>query len=383
MKKHLGRWTGAFLVLGVVAFYLLKPPARHSSAGRAPRAVPVLAATAQKGDLGVYVQALGTVTPVYTVNVTARVQGQIMSVLYQEGQLVKKGDALLEIDPRPYAATVLQAEGQLAHDIAVLREARIDLQRYRRAYAKNAIQKQLLDDQEQTVFQEEGTVKADEGVLASAKVNLDYCHIMSPITGRVGLRLVDPGNVVQAGATTALLVITQLQPITVIFNVAEDYLPSIQEQLHQSHSMPVEALDRAQEKKLATGKFLTTDNQVDTTTGTVRIKAIFDNEDGKLFPNQFVNARLLLNTLHGATLISSAAIQRGPKGTYVYVIKPDKTAEMRQVQVDNIEAGEAAVAGINPGEVVATSGFDKLEPGSRVSIGEQAQLAGTAGPGLK
>ena len=345
--------------------------------------MPVLAATAQKGDLGVYVQALGTVTPVYTVNVTARVQGQIMSVLYQEGQLVKKGDALLEIDPRPYAATVLQAEGQLAHDIAVLREARIDLQRYRRAYAKNAIQKQLLDDQEQTVFQEEGTVKADEGVLASAKVNLDYCHIMSPITGRVGLRLVDPGNVVQAGATTALLVITQLQPITVIFNVAEDYLPSIQEQLHQSHSMPVEALDRAQEKKLATGKFLTTDNQVDTTTGTVRIKAIFDNEDGKLFPNQFVNARLLLNTLHGATLISSAAIQRGPKGTYVYVIKPDKTAEMRQVQVDNIEAGEAAVAGINPGEVVATSGFDKLEPGSRVSIGEQAQLAGTAGPGLK
>ena len=303
-----------------------------------------------------------------------------MTVAYREGQDVKIGDPLVEIDPRPYAAAVLQAEGLLAHDTSVLREARIDLQRYRKAYAKNAIQKQLLDDQEQIVLQSEGSVKEDQGALATAKVNLDYCHITSPIMGRVGLRLVDPGNVVQAGSTSSLLVVTQLDPITVIFNVAEDFLPSIQAELKQGKSLVVEVLDRSQEKKLATGKFLTTDNQIDPTTGTVRIKALFDNKDGTLFPNQFVNARLLLNTLHGATLVSAPAIQRGPQGTFVYVVKSDKTAEMRRVRVENVEAGQAAVSGVQPGEVVATSRFDKLEPGARVSVSEGSQLAGTAEP---
>ncbi|MFY9911276.1 MAG: efflux RND transporter periplasmic adaptor subunit, partial [Candidatus Sulfotelmatobacter sp.] len=311
---------------------------------------------------------IGTVTPVYTVSVTSRVQGQIMSVNYREGQMVHKGDSLVEIDPRPYEAALTQAQGQLAHDQAVLNEARIDLDRYKAALARNAIAKQQYDDQVQTVAQDEGTVQNDEGTLANAKVNLIYCHITSPIDGRVGLRLVDPGNIVQANSTTTLVVIMQLQPITVIFSIAEDYLPQIQRQLYAGHRMTVDALDREQKKKIATGFLLTVDNQIDTTTGTVKLKAEFPNSDNALFPSQFVNSHLLVETQPGATLIPTAAIQRNAQGAYVYVVTKDQTAAIRTVTVGTTDGQTTAVQGVEPGEVVAVNGFDKLQDGIKVSV---------------
>ncbi|HEX8815980.1 MAG TPA: efflux RND transporter periplasmic adaptor subunit, partial [Terriglobales bacterium] len=333
-RHHMPWWVWlmvAVVILGAGIFWFWQRQTAKTSTVKASapvRSVPIAVATAKTGDIGVYIDALGTVTPVYTVTVTSRVQGQIMKVNYREGQMVRKGDSLLEIDARPYEAALTQAEGQLAHDQAVLNEARIDLDRYKQALDRNAIAKQQYDDQQQTVFQDEGTVKNDEGMLDNAKVNLIYCHITSPIDGRVGLRLVDPGNIVQANSTTPLVVITQLQPITVIFSVAEDYLPQIQQQLRQGHTMAVDALDRDNSKKIASGSLLTVDNQIDTTTGTVKLKAQFTNSDNALFPSQFVNAHLLVQTQHGATLIPNAAVQRNAQGAFVYVVK-DQTATMR------------------------------------------------------
>jgi membrane fusion protein, multidrug efflux system len=360
---------GAVVVLALWWFFKQHQTA-HSTVKASPaqRSVPISAATANKGDVGVYIDAIGTVTPVYTVTVTSRVQGQIMSVNYREGQMVHKGDSLVEIDTRPYEAALIQAQGQLAHDQALLNEARIDLDRYKAALDRNAIAKQQYDDQVQIVAQDEGTVKNDEGTLANAKVNLVYCHITSPIDGRVGLRLVDPGNIVQANSTTTLVVITQLQPITVIFSVAEDYLPQIQQQLHTGHRMTVEAFDREQKKKIATGSFLTVDNQIDTTTGTVKLKAEFPNTDNALFPSQFVNSHLLVETQHGAILIPTAAIQRNAQGAYVYVVKTDQTASIRNVTVGTTDGNVTAVQGVEPGEVVAVNGFDKLQDGIKVSV---------------
>ena len=332
------------------------------------RGVPVETAMATKGDIGEYLVALGTVTPVYTVTVTSRVQGQIVKVYYKEGQMVAKGDPLLDIDPRPYQAAVTQAEGQLAHDQALLSEAGIDYERYKAALARNAIAQQQVADQEQVVHQDEGTVKNDEGALDNAKVNLDYTHITSPIDGRVGLRLVDPGNIVQANSTTSLVVITQLQPITVIFSVAEDYLSQIEPQSRKGQRMQVESFDRQQQTKLATGYLLTVDNQVDTTTGTVKLKAEFDNKDNALFPSQFVNTRLLLRTLKDATLIPSQSVQQGSQGTFTYVIKSDDTAAMQTVKSITSDGNVTAVEGIQPGEVVAASGFDKLQDGAKVTV---------------
>jgi membrane fusion protein, multidrug efflux system len=340
------------------------------------KSIPVLAATARQGSIGVYIDAIGTVTPVYTVSVTSRVQGQIISVNYREGQMVHQGDPLVEIDPRPYEAALTQAQGQLAHDQAVLNEARIDLDRYKAALDRNAIAKQQYDDQVQIVAQDEGTVKNDEGTLENAKVNLVYCHITSPIDGRVGLRLVDPGNIVQANSSTALVVITQLQPITVIFSVAEDYLPQIQQQLRAGHRMTVDALDREQKKKIASGFLLTVDNQVDTTTGTVKLKAQFPNTDNALFPSQFVNSHLLVETQRGATLIPTAAIQRNAQGAYVYVLTKDQTAAIRTVTVGTTDGDTSAVQGIDSGEVVAVNGFDKLQDGIRVSVRKGQGAAG-------
>jgi multidrug efflux system membrane fusion protein len=365
-------WLLVVVLFGGGGFFFFQRHAtgRSTKAKSAPSpgAVPVVAATARKGDIGIYVNALGSVTPVYTVTVTSRVQGEIMSVNYREGQMVRKGDLLLEIDPRPFQAQLTQAEGQFAHDQAVLDEARIDLNRYKAAYSRNAIAKQLLDDQEQIVLQDKGTVKNDEGQVENAKLNLAYCHITSPIDGRVGLRLVDPGNIVQANSTTSLVVITQLQPITVIFSVAEDYLPQIQQQLGQGHRLVVDAFDRAQQKKIATGSLLTLDNMIDTTTGTVKLKAIFPNEDNSLFPNQFVNARLLVDTQQGATLIPTAAIQRNAQGAFVYVVKPDQTAAMRTISVGTTDGNVAAVESVEPGEIIAVNGFDKLQDGIKVTI---------------
>jgi membrane fusion protein, multidrug efflux system len=371
-KRPMSRWAWlAVLFFALVGGWFLlnqHQTARSSVRASAPqRRVPVLAATAHKGDIGVYIDAIGTVTPVYTVSVTSRVQGQIMSVNYREGQMVHKGDSLLEIDPRPYEAALTQAKGQLAHDQAVLNEARIDLERYKAALDRNAIAKQQYDDQVQTVAQDEGTVENDQGTLANAQVNLVYCHITSPIDGRVGLRLVDPGNIVQANSTTALVVITQLQPITIIFSIAEDYLPQIEQQLRAGHRMAVDALDR-EKKKIATGFLLTVDNQVDTTTGTVRLKAQFANTDSALFPSQFVNAHLLVETQHGATLIPTAAIQRNAQGAYVYVLTKDQTAVLRSITVGTTDNDTTAVQGVDPGEVVGVNGFDKLQDGTKVSI---------------
>jgi multidrug efflux system membrane fusion protein len=347
----------------------------------ATQALPITTASAQRGDIGVYVNALGTVTPVYTVSVTSRVVGAIMSVNYTEGQIVHKGDSLLEIDARPYQAALTQAEGQLAHDQAVLNEARIDLDRYQAALARNAIAKRQVDDQNQVVQQDEGTVKNDQGTVDNARLNLAYCSITSPIDGRVGLRLVDPGNIVQANGTNPLVVITQLQPITVVFSVAEDYLPQIQQQLRGGHRMLVDALDRDQQKKIASGTLLTLDNQIDTTTGTIRLKAIFQNTDFSLFPNQFVNARLLVDTQHGDVLIPSAAIQRNAQGAFVYAVKPDQTVAMQPVTTGATDGNVTAVQGIEPGAVIALDNFDKLQDGIKVAVrqapNDSSQKAGS------
>jgi membrane fusion protein, multidrug efflux system len=356
------------LIVGGVYYFRHKSEMAKAKAAPPPRAVPVTTSSAHKGDIGVYVEALGTVTPVYTVTVTSRVQGEIIGLHYREGQMVHRGDSLLDIDPRPYEAQLTQMEGQLAHDEALLAEARIDLDRYKAAYSRNAIAQQQVVDQEQLVKQDEGTVKNDEGQVANVKINIAYCHITSPIDGRVGLRLMDLGNIVQANSTTPLLVITQLQPITVIFSVAEDYLAEIQQQLRAGHTMTVDALDRAQEKKIATGSLLTVDNQIDATTGTVKLRANFPNRDSALFPNQFVNARLLVDTQHDATLIPTSAIQRNAQGAYVYVIKPDMTASMRTITPGTTDGSTAAVQGVQPGEVVATNGFDKLQEGVKVAV---------------
>ncbi|MGB8323348.1 MAG: efflux RND transporter periplasmic adaptor subunit [Candidatus Acidiferrum sp.] len=339
-----------------------------ASADPAPRAIMISAVPAKQGDIGIYLTALGTVTPVYTVTVTSRVQGEIMRVNYHEGQMVRKGDSLLEIDPRPYEAAVLQFEGQLAHDQAVLNEAKIDLERYQQAFNRNAIAKQQLDDQNQVVLQDEGTVKNDQGQLANAKVNLVYTHITAPIDGRVGLRLVDPGNIVQAGSTTPLVVITQLQPITVIFSVAEDQLNQIQQQLRKGKKLIVDAFDRDQSNKIASGTLLTLDNVIDTTTGTLKLKAIFPNTDNALFPSQFVNARLLVDTLHNVTLIPTPGIQRNAQGAYVYVVSSNQTAAIRPIKAGVTDGALTAVEGLQPGDVIATNGFDKLQDGAKVSV---------------
>ena len=377
------------LAIAVAGWYFFvrpgpNPQAQAPAAGRGRMGIseaPVRAEFAREGDIGLYVAALGTVTPVYTVTVTSRVQGEIMQVLYREGQMVHKGDPLLEIDTRPYQAALTQSEGQLAHDQAVLTEARIDLERYKAAFTRNAIAKQQLDDQEQVVKQDEGTVKNDEGIVENARVNLVYCHIASPIDGRVGLRLVDPGNIVQANSTTGLVVVTQLQPITVIFNVAEDYLGQIQTQMRQGKTLEVDVFDRAGQTKLATGKLLTLDNQIDPTTGTIKLRAIFENKDSSLFPNQFVNAKLLVSTQHNATLVPTPAIQRNAQGAYVYVIGSDLKASIRTIKEGTTDGNLTAVDGVKPGEQIATDGFDKLQDGMKVSIrGAKSAASASSSP---
>jgi membrane fusion protein, multidrug efflux system len=341
--------------------------------GRGPGAggpVTLTVATAKKGNIGVYLEAIGTVTPVYTASITSQVTGPVIAVHFKEGQIVRKGDPLVDIDPRPFEATLMQAQGILERDQAILAQGMMDRDRYREAWARNAIPKQTLDDQEKIVLQQAGTVKNDQGTVAFDQVQLGYCHITAPISGRVGLRLVDPGNVVQAAGTVTLAVITQLQPITVIFTIPEDSLGQVQPRLRVGAKLPVDAYDRAALKKVASGSLLTLDNQIDTTTGTVKARASFDNRDAALFPNEFVNARLLVNTLQGATIIPSSAIQHNGTAAFVYVIQ-DNTAHQRPVKPGVSEGNNTEVEGVEPGEVVADSSFDKLQDKSKVVISKQ------------
>jgi multidrug efflux system membrane fusion protein len=365
-------WLIVLIVVAAAGYFMYKQYQAMQAADQArqnnrPRAVPVTVGQAQKSDMNVYVEALGTVTPIYTDSITSRVQGAITNIYYREGQMVKKGDPLIDIDPRPYQATVTQMEGQLAKDQAVLAESQIDLERYQTAYSRNAIAKQQLDDQTQLVAQNVGTVKNDQGQLDNARLNVLYCHIVSPIDGRVGLRLVDLGNIVQANSTTTLVVITQLQPITVIFSVDQGYLTQIQQQVRQGHTMSVAALDRTQETQIANGQLLTTDNEIDPTTDTVKLRASFPNSDGALFPNEFVNARLLLNTEKNDTVVPSAAIQRNAQNAFVYVIN-NGTATVHNVTTGTADNNLTAVQGINPGDTIATAGFDKLQDGIEVTL---------------
>jgi len=370
-------WGLALLFLGVILLLVFRNHDDSKSSAAAPSSrrgatgpVTVTIATAQKGDIGVYLEAIGTVTPVYTASITSQVTGMVTEVHYREGQLVRKGDPLINIDSRPYQAQLLQAQGALERDTNVLAQATMDLERYREAWAKNSIPKQTLDDQEKIVLQDQGTVKNDQGTVQYDEVQVAFCHITAPITGRVGLRLVDPGNVVQSAGSTILAVITQLQPITVIFTAAEDSLAPVQAQTRHGQRLTVDAFDRAQQTKIATGKLLTFDNQIDTTTGTVKMRALFDNKDESLFPNQFVNARLLVNTQQGVTLIPTSAIQHNGQTSFVYVIQND-TAQIRNIKTGVTNGGNTAVQGINPGEVVADSSFDKLQNNSKIVVSKQ------------
>jgi membrane fusion protein, multidrug efflux system len=378
------------LLVGIIGFVVFRhKPREQSVRSTGTTAQPPLmigAATAQRGNIGIYINALGTVTALNTVMVRSRVDGQLIKVNYQEGQTVHAGDPLVDIDPTPFQAVLDQAEGQLARDTALLENARVDFDRYQEAFSKNAVPKQQLDTQIATVHQYEGIVKLDQGTVDNAKVQLGYCHIVAPISGKVGLRPVDAGNIVHASDTNPLVVITEVQPITVVFNVAEDSLPRIQEQLRKNRQLRVDVFDRTQQKKLSTGTLQTLDNQIDTTTGTLKLKAVFTNDDGALFPNQFVNVRVLVDTDEDVTLLSNTAIQRNAQSAYVYVVKPDQTVAMQPITVGPTDGNVSEVSGLEPGAVVAADNFNRLTDGAKVTVRpstDQTSRAEAGGPGKK
>jgi membrane fusion protein, multidrug efflux system len=329
--------------------------------------ITITTVVAKTGDINVYLDAIGTVTPVYTNSITSQVNGLVVAVGFKEGQLVHKGDALIEIDSRPYRATLLQAQGTLERDQSVLAQAQMDLTRYRAALARNAIAQQMVDDQEKLVLQDQGTVKNDQGTVQFDQLQVDYCHITAPINGQIGLRLVDPGNVVQATGTTTLAVITQMQPITVIFTLPEDSLGPVASRLRDNAKLDVDVFDRSAQAKIASGQLLALDNQIDTTTGTVKVRSIFDNKDGALFPNQFVNARLLVNTLQAVTLVPASTVQQNGQASYVYVIQ-NNVAHLRPVKPGVTDSGQTQVDGVKAGEVIADSSFDKLQDNAKVVV---------------
>ena len=388
-KSHGLLWV--ILIVGVLVavflvYYFTKPKTPAGAAGgggrgqNGPAAITV--GTTAAGNINVYVSALGTVTPVSTITLYSQITGVVMSVHYREGQIVHRGDPLVDIDPRPYQANLTQAEGALEHDQGVLAQAEMDLARYQTAWARNAIAKQQLDDQEKAVLQFQGTVKADQGTVDFDKVQLAYCHIVSPINGRVGLRLVDPGNTVFSGSSSTLVVITQLQPITVVFNVSEDDLPGVQTELKGNRAMEVDAFDRADEKNLEAGKLTSLDNQIDTTTGTVKFRASFPNTNLVLFPNQFVNARLLERTLTNATLAPTAAVQYNGTAAFVYIVNPNNTVAVQPVTVVTGNEKVTAVTGVNNGVTVATSGFDRLDNGAHVQVHQSKPKSNTQSTGM-
>ena len=374
-------WLVVLVVVGVAAYFLWPKIKSMQSTETAPApatgkgkrgggggTTPVVAARAKTGNIGVYDTGLGAVTPVYTVTLHSLVNGELMKILYTEGQMVKKGDLLAEIDPRPYQATLDQAQGQLLHDQALLKNANVDLDRYKVLLQQQAIPQQQYATQEALVTQYEGTIKTDQAAIDMAKLNVLYCHITSPIDGRVGLRLVDPGNIVHQTDSNGLVVITQLDPISVIFTIAEDQLPAVLDKMHAGAKLHVEAWDRELKNRLGQGSLETIDNEIDPTTGTLRLRANFENKANKLFPSQFVNARLLVEEKGGVVLLPNEAIQRNSASTYVWLVKPDQTVTVRPIEVGVTEGPQTEItSGVSAGDVVVTVGVDRLIEGSRVN----------------
>jgi multidrug efflux system membrane fusion protein len=381
-RRH---WIWPFIVLillslvaGVIHHHRKKKrEAAKAAVAAASGPVALTSAAAKTGDIGVYLSAIGTVTPVYTDSVTSQVTGVIKSVHYREGEVVHQGDLLIDIDPQPYAAQLGEAKGVLERDENLLAQAQMDLERYRQAWSRNGISRQQFEDQEKVVLQDQGTVNYDQAAVQYAQVQLNYCHIVAPIGGRVGIRLVDPGNLVTANATTSLVVITQLRPITVIFTLAEDSLSQVLGQLSQGRPLTVEAYNRTQDKLLGVGKLSTVDNQIDTTTGTVKLRASFGNANNQLFPNQFVNTRLLVTTLHDQVLIPSSAIQRNGDTAFVYLLQDGK-AVAHTVRTGISDHGQTAVRGLQAGDVIANSSFEKLQNCTPVTISKFALAAITS-----
>jgi len=377
--------AGAWIAYGRQAKTQQQAKTTGSGPGGQPaRPVPVVVAPVRTGDLSVYLTALGSVTPLNTVTVKSRVDGQLMKTHFTEGQVVHAGDVLAEIDPRPFQAQLTQAEGQLARDQANLANARLDLERYRRLAQQEMIARQQLDTQQMMVNQAEASIKMNTGQIDAIKLQLTYCRITAPITGRVGLRLVDPGNVVKASDTGGLVVITQLEPIALVFSVPEDNLQPILRRFRTGGKVPVDAFDREGRTKIATGTLVAIDNQIDPATGTVRLKASFGNTDGMLYPNQFVNARVLIDVLHDAVLAPAEAIQRGPQGAYVYVVKPDKIVQMRRVQLGPTEGAVVAVrTGVADSEALVVDGAEKVQDGARVepTVRKASPAGAPAAPG--
>jgi membrane fusion protein, multidrug efflux system len=346
-------------------------------------AMPVVVAPAATGDIDITLNALGTVTSLATVTIKSLISGYLVNVAYQEGQVVKKGDLLAEIDDRSYQLALQNAQGALARDQAMLQSAELDLKRYQDLAKTNAIPRQQLDQQVALVDQDKANILSDQAQIETQKLNIVYCHIIAPVSGRVGLRLVDQGNYVTPGDATGLVVITQFQPITVIFPVAEDDLPQITKRLNAAKTLPLTAFDRSGTNKLATGELKTIDNQIDTTTGTVKLRAQFANDDETLYPNQFVNVRLLVDTLKGATVVPTAAIQRGAPGTFVYLLNKDQTVTVQKVRLGPSSGDRVAIEdGLSPGDRVVIDGADKLRNGAKVAPRDtNGALVGGGAPG--
>jgi len=377
-KSHGWIWFLVLLVAGAAGYrYYAQVQAKTSGAVPAEKApskkgsaaFPVVAAPVRRGDFNLFLTGLGSAAAYNTVTIRSRVDGELIHVAFTEGQFVQKGDLLAEIDSRPFEAQLVQAEGQLARDQAMLDNAKLDQIRYAQLSQQGVIARQQSDTQSSMVHQYEGAVKADQGAIENIKVNLVYCRILSPLTGRIGLRLVDQGNIVHAADVNGMATVTQLQPIAVIFNLAQDYLPDIMRKWRAGVILPVEAWDRDLKQRIATGKLLTVDNAIDPGTGTAKLKAEFSNLDNALFPNQFVNARLLIETRHGVVVAPAAAVQHSPTSSFVYVVHEDKTVEMRTVTPGPVQGDDALIEnGLKPGEIVVIDGVDKLQQGSRVEV---------------
>ena len=354
-------------------------PGAPGLGGQPSIGVPVVVATAHRGDLPIYFNGLGTVTAFNTVTVRSRVDGQIVKINFTEGQNVKEGDSLVEIDPRPYQVQLEQAEGQLAKDQAQLKDMQVDYDRYQQLYKEGVVPKQQVDTQQAQVGTYEGAIKADKATIDNAKLQITYSHITAPISGRVGLRLVDIGNIVHAADTNGLLVITQLQPIAVLFSLPQDQLPDVVARMHTGKQLSVEAYDRDNTDKIATGKLLTIDNQIDTTTGTYKLKAVFDNSKNELFPNQFVNVHLLVDTKKNVVLVPTTAILRGSQGTYVYAVNAQNAVAVKNVTVAQTTGSVAGIStGLGDGDVVVVDGQDKLKDGMLVDPRTQRTGGGSS-----